>query len=919
MAGTGHPYEILNIDEVLTALSRACEDLPDGPAKKWFSSKIVLKHVTGPTFTVKLAKDSPKGWLSQARENEKPFITKKLREGGDIRFFSLELLTRSGVNLRHSADWLATLADDDPVLKKLTRMDPITVQARADEAIAFNFNPADLEEGEISHVLTTVTGRKWFELKDEKALIYEGARMDHCVGKFNYPKSLKQGLIRIYSLRTESGKPLVTAEYVKDQNTFRQILRASNQPIGFIERRDLCELLNNVGNINRCDSLDIAGLDTDEDGNWRLIEDTACPVNIAGYPALSLEEQRDRKLFLLSAKNPDTTIAIISPRHAGWRIEKLTGEWWEDPKNKKVIVTHDDAQIGHIDDQRYLAGFLNALVDKGMNPLNKAYYNRFGDITSVEGRFIPFMDTLETRSACDIDYLKQSDGIGEQYLLPATGNKARIIATGTLKPLTGWHLDRAYDDVGCRPKSSTLSIKPSEDITITPAVMRRIAKFMNAVCCEPDISNAEFNSDDSRVRSSIRWAQEYGYVYAPDYTAIETLVCGSGEVHRTPWSVSFKIDIEDKKRFCTVSGDFTPQKELSHTYAFNPPAHALKLLCEELNERNTKPSPVYFRRALQEHSTMANIVYVRDKWQPFESVEQYLKTLKGRRKTLKLDIADAECALAALGNQPHPLKKQETELQTAAVLTWAAKAKLTGPNAEAFLLNDILRSKFTPVDRIKFLAGKLHQGAFDEKELKAVKRVAEGYIKYLLKLWGRKQFNFEYDQPLRDAFTDFFDILSPAIVTRCTKKLYHDWAICFFKRRHGNRAPIPIWIDRLKNMSTHPHKDILRGSALRTVYELWLSNPEELEPGHYENWIALFRIIVENNIYDNYHFERGARDFIECLEARAEKEDNWKDRLEAAKFIADALEERFRLEEERKNMTPAEWQAAMLRSQQQAA
>lgn len=918
MAGTGHPYEILNIDEVLTALSRACEDLPDGPAKDWFSSKIVLKHVTGPTFTIKLAKDSPKGWLSQAREDEKPFITKKLRNGGDVRFFSLELLTRSGLNLRHSADWLATLADEDPVLTKLSRMDPITVQARADEAIAFDFNPADLEEGEISHVLTTATGRKWFELKDSKALRYEGGRMDHCVGKFDYPKSLEDGLIRIFSLRTESGKPLVTAEYVKEQNIFRQILRASNQPIGFIERRDLCELLNSIGNINRYYTMEIAGLNTDDDGNWRLVEDSANPVNIEGYPALSLEEQRDRKLFLLSQKSPDTTIAIISPRHAGWRIDELTKEWWEDPENKNVIVTHDEAQIGHIDDQRYLAGFLNTLIDKGMNPLDKTHGERFGSIVRVEGRFIPIVDTLEPRSGLGIDYLKKS-GVDERYLLSATGNKARIIATGKRKNLAGWHRDRLWDDYDTRPRSHTLSIKPSEDITITPAVMRRIAKFMNAVCCDPDISNAELSSEDSKTRSSIGWCQEFGHVYVPDYTTVETLACGSGEVHRTPWSVSFKVNTDDAKGHCVVSGDFSPNKDLRSTYAFKPPAHALELLCNELNARNAKPSPVYFRRALHEHSGMANIVYVRDKWQPFESVERYLKTLKGRRRTLKLDIADAECALAALGNQPHPLKEQEVELQTAAILTWASKVKFTGPNSENFLLKDILRPKYTPADRIDYLALKLRQGAFNEKELKAVKRLAEGYIKRLLKLWGRKRYNWDYDQPLRDAFTDFFDILSPALVTRCAKKLYWDQTICFFKRRLGYRNPVPIWIDRMKNMSTHPHRDILRASALRTIYELWPASPDELEPVQYENWITLFRIVIENDAHDSYHFERGAGHFIECLKTRAENEGDWKDRLQAAKFIADALDERLRLEEERKNMTPAERYAAMFKPHHQAA
>lgn len=70
-----------------------------------------------------------------------------------------------------------------------------------------------------------------YMLKSPKALSYEGAKMQHCVGGGSYNDRVKNGKIIIYSLRDKNDNPHATIEYNVENNYIHQIQGKNNKPL----------------------------------------------------------------------------------------------------------------------------------------------------------------------------------------------------------------------------------------------------------------------------------------------------------------------------------------------------------------------------------------------------------------------------------------------------------------------------------------------------------------------------------------------------------------------------------------------------------------------------------------------------------------------------------------------------------------
>ena len=79
------------------------------------------------------------------------------------------------------------------------------------------------------HVMDLVDGMFAYQLTTPEALDFESEYMGHCVGKGSYDKGVKDGSIKIYSIRDERGEPHVTFEV--RGNDIMQIKGKQNKPV----------------------------------------------------------------------------------------------------------------------------------------------------------------------------------------------------------------------------------------------------------------------------------------------------------------------------------------------------------------------------------------------------------------------------------------------------------------------------------------------------------------------------------------------------------------------------------------------------------------------------------------------------------------------------------------------------------------
>lgn len=165
------------------------------------------------------------------------WIQKAMEEGKPVH--DLTLGDEDRVKLERAIDWLRS-ESGPPIASDWTRVsmqqaleaerawiEQMAAQAEGEEAqrkaaegekVALRLDPTEHEPGWV-----------WMELESEEALILEGARMSHCVGSI-YPRKVRSGQARVFSLRDQSGEPMATLSVIGGR--FAELKAKANQRPG---------------------------------------------------------------------------------------------------------------------------------------------------------------------------------------------------------------------------------------------------------------------------------------------------------------------------------------------------------------------------------------------------------------------------------------------------------------------------------------------------------------------------------------------------------------------------------------------------------------------------------------------------------------------------------------------------------------
>lgn len=398
MAGTGHGYEISNVNDVSTTLNWCAAMFDDvegfGGPDGWFHTKAFLKFLTSENFVFRIRRDNADSFLEETDPEERDFVSAKLEAGGDVRRFSRDQFRNFGPDVRHAADYARYLARTNPRgLRKASRMAPAEFFARVRRWVPARSVRTSLPEGATALVKTTSAGRRWLELLDMAALRREGARMSHCVGDGGYRTVQNGGRSRIFSLRDTEDRPLVTVETDdRDPAAILQIKAFGNESILPGARECLCELMNQLGAHTDTADVAFAHVAFVEGKGWRPIEQVWRQMEICGMDAMV-----------------DGRVAILmSPVRPGVALLRGTGlrDWWREGDHRGLSVAMADRRNWHIEEVRAVCRFLDEFQVN--NPLD--YGPRDQRIVLMDGRHVPFVDAIERRLAGDVEYFVLPDG-----------------------------------------------------------------------------------------------------------------------------------------------------------------------------------------------------------------------------------------------------------------------------------------------------------------------------------------------------------------------------------------------------------------------------------------------------------------------------------------------------------------------------
>jgi hypothetical protein len=422
MAGTGHGYEISNIDAVRDA-QLACAALFDGVDgfeghAGWFFGKGFLRFLTSELFVFRLRRENSKSFLDEASDDERDLLAAKVADGRDVRRFSPDQFKTHGPDVQHASDYARHLKRTAPrALRKAARMAPAEFFARVRRWVPARAVASDLPEGIVSTVLTTTAGRRWVELRDETALRREGARMSHCVGEGGYTTSEEGGRSRIFSLRDELDRPLVTVEgSVGGIMVIRQIKAFGNNAIAPGARECVCELLDLLG-VESMVEYAYAQITFVPGRGWAPLEKVWKRMEIVGLDALA----EHRTAILMSPTRPDVSLLRASG----------VDRWWENGVRDGLSASMADQRNWHLDEIRAVCRFVDEFGAN--NPL--AHGVRDQTIVEKNGRHLPFVDAIERHEIGDVEYFVLPDGDAVVY--QSSSKTVPLVEIGPLKSSSG--------------------------------------------------------------------------------------------------------------------------------------------------------------------------------------------------------------------------------------------------------------------------------------------------------------------------------------------------------------------------------------------------------------------------------------------------------------------------------------------------
>ena len=251
MAGTGHSYEIGNVlavRELAGQLSATAGFRGLDAVARWFGSRPFLRFATSPPFVVKAAEADAD--FEEADPAEREFLSAKSKGGGDVRMFSRILFDRTGPDMDHVFDWLASFKLSQPSgYARIGRMAPEAVFEHARRWSPSAKGPTRRDPGVVREILALADGARWVEIMDLAALRHEGSFMSHCVGLGGYDHLVRDGDGRVFSLRDGEGRSHLTLSVVGSGSRllFDQAKGHANAAPHRALLDDLAALLNHLG------------------------------------------------------------------------------------------------------------------------------------------------------------------------------------------------------------------------------------------------------------------------------------------------------------------------------------------------------------------------------------------------------------------------------------------------------------------------------------------------------------------------------------------------------------------------------------------------------------------------------------------------------------------------------------------------
>jgi hypothetical protein len=418
MAGTGHSYEVSNpgaarlavISLVAQARSR---DL--APAVDWLNTRHFLKYATGPAFTYELTAHH---LLSATEAEEKdPRLLGKLASGGSVRRFTEEGLKTVGPDFSHIFDWIADLKrSGSRDYEKVARMSTEVVISKAREWTRRLAKRHDGARGETRPVLALADGLCWHELLDAAALAHEGAVMDHCVGGNGYTGQLHSGKSRIFSLRNEDGRSILTLELVRRDRlstpawiawTLGQVQTKGNGGLPFSYCHHVIHILNEIVVADDLRAGSRYNLVRQDERRWTSVFDTWKSSLLHGHAVYT-----DGHQMLVSSRiDPSRPLFVLAD-------DRRSSDWFGRDKVDATVSARDVGGLPpHYDDQTDAANFLNRL---GV----KRHYVGWLGIDVDRGILVPAVDLYEEFSVGGARAYK--DDTGTVYV-PHTSDRARLL------------------------------------------------------------------------------------------------------------------------------------------------------------------------------------------------------------------------------------------------------------------------------------------------------------------------------------------------------------------------------------------------------------------------------------------------------------------------------------------------------------
>jgi hypothetical protein len=429
MAGTGHSYEVSNPTEASRyafSLKLKARERGLDTAETWLGTRHFTKFLTSEAFTFRL---KPAHVTNSSNPDEKrQHILAKIVAGGEVRRFDPDLFAELGPDISHILDWVEELkTTGSPTYRKIARMETPVLVAKADAWLR-NLNSKKLiSEGTIAPILAISDGLKWFELKDAEALQWEGTLMSHCVGSDGYARSLAHGKTRIFSLRKDVHKPILTVEVrVGDDGvSLVQIQKNANGGLPIAHCEAAVALLNAIGardghNAARRYALCV------ENGEWATIFDTWKPGEFHGRKVLG----DGRNILFMCVTDVVKPLALMSTPVG------LTPDLWDETEfdPSQVRLTSADDSHPHYLDQVELCAIANA-VSKGGRA--REYWGLQVSWMGINdnGEFVPHIDMLDRVEMTEGFYYTRTLGTQgkPEYFLPHSNDPARIIMTAKEK------------------------------------------------------------------------------------------------------------------------------------------------------------------------------------------------------------------------------------------------------------------------------------------------------------------------------------------------------------------------------------------------------------------------------------------------------------------------------------------------------